>query len=258
MALIGLADDEGVRLNGGRLGARGGPDAIRAALCRYGAADAAMGALPGVFDCGNINPGADLEETHDRVSEAVGWALDRGLFPIGLGGGHDLTWALGRAVAERCDAVDCVYFDAHLDVRAELGSGMPFRALVERASVRSLRVLGMDPLANTREHLRWFEAHGGHAGALDDHEAWSDADLIVSLDLDVIDQAFAPGVSATNPHGWTPGEVERKVIAAARQANLRSFDIMELCPAHDEGGRTARLAARLLLVFLTEFGRARA
>lgn len=257
IAILGLADDEGVRLNGGRVGAREGPTAIRSALVRYGALDSPF-EWSIVFDAGDVVPAGTLEETHSRVREAVASLLSLGLFPIGLGGGHDLTLPLVQAVHEHVGrALVGVYFDAHLDVRGEVGSGMGFRRLVEIGAARELHVHGLDRYSNACEHMEWFRDHGGRVEAFDAEALWAIGDLFVSLDLDVIDQSHAPGVSAMNPCGWTPSQVERWVRAAARQAALRCFDIMELNPRVDEGGRTARLAARLLLAFIAEFAHAR-
>lgn len=254
IALLGLPDDTGVRMNGGRPGAAEGPRAVREALVRYGVAQPASWRWPGVFDAGDVVPGSTLEETHDRVTAAVAAVLDEGLFPIGIGGGHDLTYPFVRAVAAACRGpMTGVYFDAHLDVRAEEGSGMPFRRLVERCGVSELYVHGMDPFANAAEHVQWFKSRGGHVDAFEPEDPWPDGRLFVSLDLDVIDQSYAPGVSATNPCGWTPALAERWVRAAGRCPHVRCFDMMELSPQHDAGGRTARLAARLLLTFLRGF-----
>lgn len=253
MALLGLPDDTGVAMNHGRVGAAGGPTAFRAALGRYGAMEAAGVDWPTVVDVGNIMPGSSLGETHQRVTEAVATLLDLGLFPIGIGGGHDLTFPLVRAVTKRHPAMVGVYLDAHLDVRAEEGSGMPFRRLIESCGVRGLHVHGLDPFSNAAEHRSWFEQHGGHVDARLPDDPWPEGDLFVSVDLDVIDQAFAPGVSAMNPCGWMPGQADGWARAAGRCERVRCFDIMELNPKYDEDGRTARLAARLFLSFLRGF-----
>lgn len=253
IALIGLPDDRGVAMNGGRVGAAEGPAAFRVALARYGTAEPFGVEWPRVCDVGDVQPGATLEQTHNRVSAAVGAVLERGLFPIAIGGGHDLTYAFVRAVAQSRPVDHGVYFDAHLDVRAEQGSGMPFRRLVEDCGVQSLHVHGLDRFSNTREHQAWFEAHGGDVDAFEPEGKWPKGDTFVSLDLDVIDQAHAPGVSAMNPCGWSPALAERWVRAAGARRQVRCFDIMELNPTFDQGGRTARLAARLFLTFLSGF-----
>jgi len=257
IALLGLADDTGVRLNGGRPGAAQGPAAFRAALARYGAADPASpaGGWPRVFDAGDVLPGASLDETHARVTAATAALLGTGLVPIAIGGGHDLAFPFARAVAQKFGPLTGVYFDAHLDVRDTPGSGMAFRRLIEDGHARSLHLHGFRPFVNAREHHAWFIAHGGHA-ALDTAPVALPPEppqLFVSFDLDVLDAAHAPGVSAPNPAGWSPRDAEPWVLACGADPRVRSFDLMELCPPHDEGGRTARLAVHLFLAFLAGF-----
>lgn len=255
IGLLGLADDRGVALNGGRTGAAQGPAAFRAALARLGAAAPAGAPWPAVFDAGDVAPGATLAETHDRVTSAAAALLEAGLLPVGIGGGHDLTFPLVRAVARRFSPLAGVYFDAHLDVRETEGSGMAFRRIADECGVRELHLHGFQPFVNSREHHAWFLAHGGkiHPPASVPALPAGPANLFASFDLDVIDMAHAPGVSAPNPAGWTAREAERWVQACGADARVRSFDLMELCPPHDEGGRSARLAAHLFLAFLAGF-----
>lgn len=254
VALIGMPDDTGVRLNHGRPGAAGGPAALREALAGYGVGEPVGWAWAPVYDAGDVvvEPG-DLNETHRRVTEAVRAVVDLGLFPIGIGGGHDLTFPFVRAVASGHAPMHGVYFDPHLDVRDEQGSGMPFRRLVEGGFANALTIHGFQALANSAEHVRWFRAHGGHISDLGPGDPWPMQDTFVSLDMDVIDQAYAPGVSAINPDGWTPAIAAAWVAAAGSNPRVRCFDIMELSPAHDPTGRTARLGAYLLLTFLRAF-----
>jgi len=252
IALIGLPDDTGVQLNNGRPGAKDGPVAFRQALAKYGVAQPSGWDWPIVFDAGDVDvvPG-DLHETHRRVSIAVKSILDLGLFPIAIGGGHDLTFPFVRAVAEHFGPMAGVYFDAHLDVRDADGSGMPFRKLLETGAAKSMRLHGFDPNANSTEHVQWFHAHGGHiADNLDHDDPWPTDPTFVSLDLDVIDQAFAPGVSAHNACGWSSAQTESWILEAGRNPLVHCFDIMELSPPFDRDDRTSRLAARMFLAFL--------
>ncbi|MFZ4428809.1 MAG: arginase family protein [Phycisphaerales bacterium] len=259
-AFIGLADDLGVRLNSGRAGAAGGPDAIRAALCGYGVAEPHGFDFPRVFDAGNITPAtgndaAALLETHRRVRETVRDVVAAGLFPIGLGGGHDLTlpFVAGVIDASRQKGVAPPlagrYFDAHLDVRDTTGSGMPFRRLIEDHGVKSLTITGFNPFANAREHVAWFLDRGG---VIERDARWTPptSPCFVSLDLDVLDAAHAPGVSAVNPAGLAPSSLQPLIEAAGACPFVACFDVMELCPVHDQGARTARLAAHMVLAFL--------
>ncbi len=255
IALIGFPDDTGVGLNNGRLGAKEGPAAFRKALAKYGAAQPAGWEWPSIFDAGDVDvvPG-DLHETHRRVTQAVKTLLNLGLFPIAIGGGHDLTFPFVRAVADHFGPMNGVYFDAHLDVREADGSGMPFRKLLETGAAKSMRLHGFDPNANTREHVEWFTSNGGTISTNDAPSTqWPTENTFVSLDMDVIDQAHAPGVSAHNACGWSSQLCESWVLRAGQNPLVRCFDIMELSPPYDRDDRTARIAARMFLSFLRGF-----
>jgi formiminoglutamase len=161
-----------------------------------------------------------------------------------------------------------INIDPHLDVRETIGSGMPFRALIEAHHLEPARftTLGAGRFTNSRAHSDWLASRGGtitpitallrdpaaaiktalnHAG----HRAF------VSFDLDALDAAFAPGVSAINPAGLSPLIAAALCEAAGADPRVQHFDLMELSPPHDPDGRTARLAALLFLSFLAGFTR---
>jgi formimidoylglutamase len=255
-AILGIPDDTGVRLNGGRPGAALAPRAIRAALATYGVAVPAGGmSFARVFDAGDVIPGDSLDETHDRVTRATEAILDLGLVPIALGGGHDLTFPFVRAACRRLGVRAGLYTDAHLDVRPEPGSGMPFRRLIEDCGINDLRIVGFRFFVNSPEHFDYFKARAGRVVKPASTIAQAAAHLpkspaFVSIDLDAIDSSQAPGVSALNPSGLTVDQVASYAHAAGASPQVKCFDIMEHCPPHDEQGRTARVAAYILLRFL--------
>jgi len=257
IALLGLPDDTGVRLNGGRPGAAEGPRAFRQALTRYGVAQPPGIDWPRVFNAGDIIPaaGADaaaLHETHARITNATAMLAGMGMIVVGIGGGHDLTFPCVRGVATVHGSMQGVYYDAHLDVRETDGSGMPFRRLIECKACKSLTLHGFNPFVNSRSHSDWFTSNGGRF-ALANSEFSLDFPTdraFVSVDLDSIDSAQAPGVSAINPCGLDVDFVARGARQAGRDPRVKCFDIMELCPVHDNDGRTARVAAHLFLSFL--------
>lgn len=277
--LVGLPDDLGVRLNHGRPGAAEGPAAFRAALARFGSAhDLATGvALPVVFDLGDVVPASGddaqaLAQTHDRVTAALVEAHRAGLPVVCIGGGHDLTFASVRALSQAAGgAVGGVNVDPHLDVRETIGSGMPFRQLIEQGLLNpaSHTTLGVGRFANSQAHVHYARARGVtlvDAGALAhqpvahlrtalDRAALGTRGVFVSFDLDSIDAAHAPGVSALNPCGLPVRDAAAMCEVAGADPRVRHFDLMELCPAHDEQGRTARVAAMLFLSFLSGLSR---
>lgn len=281
LALLGLPDDTGVSLNHGRSGAKEGPTAIRAALAMFGTTYDGLHEreldVP-VYDAGDVAPSslADpveaLHETHERITDAAAAIHDAGMIPLCLGGGHDLTFPTVRALAQHAGVpVGGLNLDAHLDVRAEPGSGMPFRALIDGGHLnpRCFTVLGAGRFSNSRVHSEWLTGQG--ARIIDAEvalksdapmkEAFSrlasgnapDAPAFVTIDLDAIDASQAPGVSALNPMGLGVQHAVQVARMAGTRASVRHFDIMELSPPHDDRGRTARIAALLALTFVAGF-----
>ena len=278
VALLGLSDDLGVRLNGGRPGARGGPSAFRAALGRYGVAWDGLHQraldVP-IYDAGDVAraPGEDeaaLLATHARVEAAVAALHHQGLISVCVGGGHDLTLPAVTAAARvhGCE-FGGINLDAHLDVRERLGSGMAFRRLIAERHVdgRRFAELGLGRFVNDPGDLDWLRAQGGqaifaddifeqgldHAAALD--RASSAGPAFLSIDLDALDQSIAPGVSAPNPLGLGLRDAARLAEAAGERAQVQHFDLMELNPELDVDGHTARAAASLFLHFIAGVSR---
>ncbi len=285
IALLGLPDDTGVALNTGRPGASGGPTAFRAALARFGNpfdAGSSRVLSTRVLDCGDIvcsdhpDPETRLHETHDRASEAVQTLHDAGFATVGIGGGHDGTFAFARGLARhlKIESPDArlagLNLDPHLDVRETVGSGMPFRELVEQAFMNPACFveLGIGRFSNSREHLEYLSSRGAHLVTIDQLLAEPKPEIdrafanafgsgesgFVTIDLDALDGSFAPGVSAVNPLGISPAIAAAVAERAGATPTVRHFDIMELSPPYDDG-RTARIAAMLFLHFLAGFER---
>ena len=278
LALLGLPDDTGVRLNFGRPGAAAGPGAFRAALAAFGTTfDAAHGlALESpIFDAGDVVPavGDDesaLLETHARTQSVARALHELGLVVVGIGGGHDLSLPTLSAYAAHVDApLGGINVDAHLDVRERVGSGMPFRKLLERGHLDGSRFieLGLNRFANERADVEWLRQQGAELVLVDEvlrSGTSADARLtrvlaggagFLSVDLDALDASLAPGVSAKNPLGLRVEHVAELVEAAGARPEVGHFDMMELCPPHDVDGRTARVAAYLFSCFVAGLAR---
>jgi formimidoylglutamase len=277
IALLGFPDDTGVKLNHGRPGAAEGPAAFRAALAGYGVPWDAKVHAPlnaKVFDAGDVlptpgNTEAALLETHTRIEQAVREIHKLGLVPVCIGGGHDLTLPCVTALAKHAGTATAgMSFDAHLDVRSEVGSGMAFRRLIESKHLnpRRFAVLGVGRFVNDPVHLHWLADQGARLTYADEFPA-PDQFLhtfktaiakskagFLSIDLDGIDSTAAPGVSALNTMGLGVQEASILAEAAGTNERIRHFDLMELSPRHDPSGRTARVAAHLFLSFVSGFG----
>ncbi|WP_422115976.1 formimidoylglutamase [Brachybacterium sp. UNK5269] len=275
VALLGFRSDEGVRRNHGRVGAAAGPAALRRALSPL--------ALHGVLGRGEVQlhdlgdsatRGEDLEGGQAAAAAAIAAALDRpgSRLTVVLGGGHETAWAaytgllgsrLGAATAQRWGVLN---LDAHFDLREEPrpSSGTPFAqmAAAERAAGRALRyaVLGIAEPSNTAALLtrarqlevRWWSdeqcLRAGAEGIAEFVKAFAaDLDVLyLSIDLDVLPAAVAPGVSAPAAYGVPLPLIAAAVRAAAATGKLALLDVVELNPALDPDDRTARTAARLV------------
>lgn len=139
VVIIGFPYDEGVRRNGGRVGAAKGPDAFRTIMLRLCASDSHRGidlSRLRVVDGGNIAENLGLEEAHSQLEASVVEALKSGAVPFVVGGGNDQSFANARALMRASQRqVAVINVDAHLDVRelkeAKCHSGSPFRQMIE-------------------------------------------------------------------------------------------------------------------------------
>lgn len=276
LALLGLPDDTGIKLNFGRPGAQAGPTAFRSALASFGTSfDAAQhrSLATLVFDAGDVQPApgedeAALWETHARVEAAARELHERGMVVVGVGGGHDLSLPTISACAKHAGrALGGINIDAHLDVRERVGSGMPFRRLIEGGHIDPQRFaeLGLNRFANEQSDFEWLQAQGAELVLVDSvlrdgvqsAQRWvrllEAGPGFLSIDLDGLDAGVAPGVSAKNPLGLRVEHAAELAEAAGALPGIRHFDVMELCPAHDVDGRTARVAAYLFLTFVAGF-----
>ena len=268
VVLLGVPYDGGIP---SRPGARFGPRAIRDALSSFGGWDGEREIAP-VVDLGDLSlPSMNGAAAHARIEEAARRVFEAGARPIFLGGDHGVTGSLirGLAAARPDTRLALATVDAHLDVReyddeASLSSGTPFRRALETPVLEGARVamLGLRRFANSRFYLEWAASNGVHLTTVDEiathgaaraaeaalHRATSGADaLYLSIDMDAADASAAPGVSAPGIGGLSAREMIALVRAVAADPRLVAADIMETSPPYDQDGRTAKLAARLLL-----------
>lgn len=276
VAVVGFASDEGVRRNHGRVGAAEAPDALRRALAPLALGSLASGSgtdlnTTVIHDAGTVTVADDdLEDGHAALALQVAALLDTHRLVVVLGGGHETAYGsyLGRVEAARCrDArVGVLNLDAHFDLRdaPRASSGTPFlqMARADRAAGRHFRytVLGIAAASNTR--VLFEQAAAMRATyVLDKHcqprhlphvlevvdELLDDIDLLhLSIDVDVLPAATAPGVSAPGAYGVPMETLVAVVEHAAASGKTALVDVVEVAPRYDIDGHTCRAAARLV------------
>jgi len=240
-----------------RKGASEAPDAIRKNSYNFETYLLELGIdLSDVLanDWGNLDITADQDKNEKLLEDLVLKIVNEGKFPIGLGGEHSLTPAAVKAAHTKYPNLAVVILDAHLDFRNEYEGNTKSHATVTRRisdivgidNVRSIgiRSVSQSEIAEARSvglkfvESGWTELREYLADVIDD----LDGPVYLSLDMDAIDPAFAPGVGTPEPFGMTPYEVIQTINFFADR--IVGFDCVEVCPPHDNGN-TSALAARL-------------
>lgn len=185
------------------------------------------------------------------IEAAIGGIVGRGARPLSLGGDHSITYPILRAVARAHPGLTILHIDAHPDLYDELDGNRhshacPFSRIIEEGLTARLVQVGIrtiNPLQ--REQIKRF---GVETIEMRD---WSferlphfEGPLYVSLDLDALDPAFAPGVSHHEPGGFSTREALR--IIQSLTVPVVGADIVELNPLADVNAMTAMVAAKLL------------
>ncbi len=219
----------------------------------------------------------DLSAAHATIEEALS-ALYTALpafLPLIGGGDHSITAPSVAAFAAHVGGpVGIVQLDAHMDVRnLEDGgatNGTPLRTLLERGVVdgRNVAQVGLHNFANSRPYRDYALAKGitqitarevartGIDVAVEralDVAARDTAAVYVTFDVDVVAQAFAPGVAALVPGGITACDALEAMFLLGRDPRVRALDVVEIDSTQDWRRATARLALHAMLTFVVGY-----
>jgi formimidoylglutamase len=251
----------------GRRGAREGPAALREALVSTKTHHFASGPVGSVGDLGDIGtPDDDVGAVQETVRETTREIHTIDALPIFLGGDNSLTYP--NAAPLLTDSLGVISFDAHLDcreVRGEPTSGTPYRQLHE-AGLDAFAVVGARHFETSTAYAEYVREQDGEIvtseavgdGPEDAAESALDAmagvDAVhVSLDLDVLDAAAAPGVSAPTSGGVSARELFRMLQAVATDDRVAGFEVVECAPPLDSDGRTAAAGTRAIAHVLSGY-----
>lgn len=264
IVILGCPQDEGVRRNNGRTGAAAAPDAIREQFYRL----TTFGIKKPVFDIGNVRIDGSLEETHNNHTLVVQQLLRDGKRVIVLGGGNDISYPDGVAMAEVFGPEWWigVNVDSHLDVRIaeERNSGTQFRQLLEGKHLLPsyFYEVAFQSHFCSPVYYEYIRSLGVHRISLELQRSRAEADIelkeqirqkfighssslntFFSFDMDAVRAADAPGTSAPSPLGIRAGEFIQLVKYAASLANTKIIEFSEVNPTHDVDNRTTKLVA---------------
>ena len=273
VAIVGAPTDD---LVSDRPGTRYGPRAIRAAGCPPGPhLEAGIDAFEvlRVVDYGDapVLP-AHPEATRLAIERVVGEVVDAGAIPVTLGGDHSITEPCISAIAARRGPVGLIHFDTHTDTGTEVfgvssSHGTPMYRLVEAGHVPGDRYaqIGLRGYWPGREEFDWQRAHGIAAFFMHDVRDLGIREVVaralahvgegsvyVTVDVDVLDPAFAPGTGTPEPGGMTSADLLWAVREIAAHVELVGADVVEVLPtAIGSADITALVADRIVRELLT-------
>jgi agmatinase len=268
--VLGIPTDEGTTQHPGT---RYGPRAIREASTQF----AYFKRGRGYYDLESDRPmltalelrdGGDVDivptlpaENAARITRAVADLAGRGIFPVCLGGDHSITPAILAAFPGT--PTHLVQIDAHLDFVDRLAGATathasPMRRARELPDVASLTQVGVRSIVSSPEDVQAARALGNRiVTAVDlieqpDRDWWDHlgGDAYLTLDIDALDPAVAPGTGFAEPGGLMFRDVLRLLRTLAARVRLRGMDLVEVNPYLDPSRRTALAASRLVLEVL--------
>lgn len=276
VAILGAPFDDGVSF---RPGTRFGPRAIRAAEDTAGPPrrpNMELGIDPfealTVVDYGDVEaPPGDLARAHALLRRHVGEILGADATPIVLGGDHSLSTPVMQELGARfgADGYSVIHFDTHADTGAEVhgvtnSHGTPFYRGVTEGFMRGDNIvqIGLRGASPYPEEFQWMRDHGFRWYTMGDvDEQGLDAVVAAAIeyariraprtyltvDIDVLDPAFAPGTGTPEPGGLATHQLLRAVRRVASAVDLCAMDVVEVSPPYDPAGITALAAHRIVL-----------
>ena len=280
VAIVGAPFDDGASY---RPGTRFGPRAIRLAddvgppACRP---HMELGIDPfaelTVVDYGDIEATpADLATSHARLRTAINEIGAAGAVAITLGGDHSLSTPVMQALADQhgADGYSVIHFDTHADTGADVlgvanSHGTPFYRGVTEGFMRGdhLVQVGLRGSWPWPDEFQWMREQGirwhtmdeiddrGLATVLDEaiaHAASKAPRVYLTIDVDVMDPAYAPGTGTPEPGGMTTRELLRCARTVASRVDLVAMDVVEVSPPYDHADVTAMAAHRIVLETLS-------
>jgi agmatinase len=258
-----------------RTGARFGPNAVRQASLNIETysfrSEMDVEGVP-VTDIGDLHVSADAHETVSALASVVRDIITLKKRPVAIGGEHTLTYGVIKGFDAAVRETAILSFDAHLDLRQEfMGVNFSHTTFMRRVAeeLKPARIIEVGTRAVCREELEYAEKEGiDFYTALQLRKIGTESlvhklkkelapfsRVYLSVDLDVLDPAYAPAVQNPEPDGIDTTTLIDLVTAVADERTT-GFDVLECAPNYDQG-TTAVTAARVIFEVLCKIEKAR-
>jgi agmatinase len=258
-----------------RTGARFGPNAIRQASLNIETYSFRSGLDIedlALYDAGDLHVSTDAQKTVDMTRLVVEDILAAGKMPVALGGEHTITLGVAKGLGARAAKTAIVSFDAHLDLRCEfLGSTLSHTTFMQLISeeVKPAKIVEVGTRSVCKEELAYAKKAGVEfftsqqiikQGSLLIGEQLREKllpyeNLYLTVDMDVLDPAFAPAVQNPEPEGITTTAL-LDLACALCDKRVLGFDVLEIVPIYDQGV-SAVVAAKVMFEMLCQLEKSR-
>ncbi len=191
-----------------------------------------------------------------QIENPVEAILAKGAIPLSLGGDHSITYPIVKAFRKFYPQLSILHFDSHGDLYDELDGnryshGSPFARIMESGLSDNLLQIGIRTLTkHQKEQAERFGVRQIGMYRWEEQEIELDGPVYLTFDLDVLDPAFAPGVSHHEPGGFSTREILH--IIQQLDINIIGMDLVEYNPDRDINGVTAMTAAKILKELLSK------
>jgi len=210
------------------------------------------------FDAGDIPlPFGNPEKSLIEIETYVHTLLADNKIPMGMGGEHLVSLPVMKAVASKYDDLAIIHFDAHTDLREnyegeEYSHSTPIRKIADHIGPTNVYSFGIR--SGMKEEFQWAKENGMHISKFEVLEPLKEVlptlegrNVYVTIDMDVLDPAHAPGTGTVDAGGITSRELLASIHAiAASGVNVVGFDLVELAPVYDHSDQTANTASKLI------------
>ncbi|MHC0036560.1 agmatinase [Pseudoneobacillus sp. C159] len=210
------------------------------------------------FDAGDIPlPFGNAQRSLDLIEEFVHKLLADGKFPLGMGGEHLVSWPVMKAVFKKYPDLAIIHMDAHTDLRENyegepLSHSTPIRKIAELIGPSNVYSFGIR--SGMKEEFEWAKSVGMHISKFDVHQPLKEIlpklagrPVYVTIDIDVLDPAHAPGTGTVDAGGITSKELLASIHEIARSnVKVVGADLVEVAPIYDNSEQTANTASKLI------------
>ncbi|MGG0091663.1 agmatinase [Bacillus altitudinis] len=217
------------------------------------------------FDAGDIPlPFGNAQKSLDLIEEYVDSILEKGKFPLGMGGEHLVSWPVFRAMYKKYPDLAIIHMDAHTDLREEyegepLSHSTPIRKVAGLIGPENVYSFGIR--SGMKEEFEWAKEAGMHISKFEVLEPLKQVlpklkgrPVYVTIDIDVLDPAHAPGTGTVDAGGITSKELLASIHAiAGSDVHVVGADLVEVAPVYDHSDQTANTASKLLREMLLGF-----